>query len=72
MTSDNDVDELFYITDLLDFATWTEKELNGLHAMYLTQDELNVINLVFDEKLTKKELKKQGITSGLLVYLLFD
>lgn len=43
MTSDNDVDELFYITDLLDFAKWTEKELNGLHAMELTQDDLQLL-----------------------------
>lgn len=123
LTADSTADELFYITDMSDFARWTEKELNDLHAMHLTQNELNIINIVFSEKLTKKELafltyhinhpcnnrrqnayafnkqlreksekelntfdliekklkpalkkelKKQGITSGLLVYLLFD
>lgn len=123
LTADSDTDELFYITDMLDFAKWTENELNHLHALTLTQSELNIINIVFDEKLTKKELafltyhinhpcnsrrqnayvfnkqlrekskrelntfdliekklkpalkkelKRQGIKSGLLVYLLFD
>lgn len=43
VTSDNDVDELFYITDLLDFATWTEKKLNGLHALSLTADDLQLL-----------------------------
>lgn len=46
---------------MIDFSTWTERELN-------TYD-------LIEKKLKpalKKELKKQGITSGLLVYLLFD
>ena len=43
MTSDNDADELFYITDMLDFARWTEKELNGLHALSLTADDLQLL-----------------------------
>lgn len=123
LTADSNTDEMVYITDMSDFAKWTESELNDLHALSLTQNELNIINMVFNEKLTKKEfafltyhinhpcnnrrqnayafnkqlreknerelntydliekklkpalkkeLKKQGITSGLLVYLLFD
>lgn len=55
LTADSDVDELLYITDFTDFIQWTEKELNGLHALHLTQDEIKVINLVFNEKLTKRE-----------------
>ena len=43
MTPDNDADELFYITDMLDFAKWTEKELNGLHALSLTADDLQLL-----------------------------
>ena len=52
MTPDNDVDELFYITDLLDFVKWTENELNDLHAMHLTVDDIKAINKCFN-KLTK-------------------
>lgn len=55
LTADSDVDELLYITDFADFMQWTEKELNDLHALHLTQDEIKVINLVFNEKLTKRE-----------------
>lgn len=55
LTADSDVDELLYITDFTDFMRWTEKELNSLHALHLTQDEIKVINLVFNEKLTKRE-----------------
>lgn len=55
LTADSNTDELLYITDMIDFVMWTEKELNGLHAMHLTQDEINVINLVFSEKLSERE-----------------
>lgn len=56
-----EVDELFYITDMIDFSTWTERELNTFD---LIEKKL--------KPALKKELKKQGITSGMLVYLLFD
>ncbi len=46
---------MLYITDMLDFTKWTESELNGLHAIHLTQSELDIINIVFNEKLTKRE-----------------
>ena len=28
---------------MLDFATWTERELNGLHALTLTADDLQLL-----------------------------
>lgn len=28
---------------MLDFATWTERELNGLHALELTADDLQLL-----------------------------
>lgn len=55
LTADNNNDEMLYITDMLDFTKWTESELNGSHAIHLTQSELDIINIVFNEKLTKRE-----------------
>lgn len=52
LTADSTADELFYITDMLDFARWSEKELNGLHAMHLTTDDIKTITKCFN-KLTK-------------------
>jgi len=52
LTADSDTDEMVYITDMLDFVKWTENELNGLHALHLTIDDIKVINKCFD-KLTK-------------------
>lgn len=43
LTADSNTDELLYITDMLDFITWTEKELNGLHALTLTVDDLQLL-----------------------------
>lgn len=43
LTADNNTDELFYITDMLDFAKWTENELNNLHALTLTADDLQLL-----------------------------
>lgn len=42
LTADNNNDEMLYITDMLDFTKWTE-------------GELDIINIVFNEKLTKRE-----------------
>ena len=52
LTADSDVDELLYITDFADFMQWTEKELNDLHAMHLTTDDIKTITKCFN-KLTK-------------------
>lgn len=43
LTADNNTDELLYITDMVDFIQWTEKELNGLHALSLTADDLQLL-----------------------------
>lgn len=43
LTADNNTDELFYITDMLDFVKWTENELNDLHALTLTADDLQLL-----------------------------
>lgn len=43
LTADNNTDELLYITDMVDFIRWTEKELNGLHALSLTADDLQLL-----------------------------
>ena len=43
LTADSTADELFYITDMLDFVKWTENELNGLHALSLTADDLQLL-----------------------------
>lgn len=43
LTADNNTDELFYITDMLDFLKWTENELNDLHALTLTADDLQLL-----------------------------
>ena len=42
LTADSNTDEMIYITDMLDFAKWTESELNGLHALSLTSDAAQV------------------------------
>lgn len=52
LTADSDVDEMVYITDTLDFIQWAENELNGLHAMHLTTDDIKTITKCFN-KLTK-------------------
>jgi len=43
LTADSNTDEMVYITDMLDFAKWTESELNGLHALSLTSDDLQLL-----------------------------
>ncbi len=43
LTADSTADELFYITDIIDFIQWTEKELNDLHALTLTADDLQLL-----------------------------
>ena len=43
LTADSTADELFYITDMIDFIQWTEKELNDLHALTLTADDLQLL-----------------------------
>lgn len=43
LTADSTADELFYITDMIDFVQWTEKELNDLHALTLTADDLQLL-----------------------------
>lgn len=43
LTADSNTDELLYITDMVDFIQWTEKELNGLHALSLTADDLQLL-----------------------------
>lgn len=43
LTADSNTDEMIYITDMLDFAKWTESELNGLHALSLTSDDLQLL-----------------------------
>lgn len=43
LTADSAADELFYITDMIDFIQWTEKELNDLHALTLTADDLQLL-----------------------------
>ena len=43
LTADSNADEMVYITDMLDFVKWTESELNGLHALSLTSDDLQLL-----------------------------
>lgn len=43
LTADSTADELFYITDIIDFVQWTERELNDLHALTLTADDLQLL-----------------------------
>lgn len=43
LTADSDADEMVYITDMLDFMKWTENEINDLHALHLTVDDLQLL-----------------------------
>ncbi len=55
LEADGSNEEMLYITDLLDFVKWTEKELNGLHAESLTADDLQLLKDCYNAQSKEKQ-----------------